>query len=209
MGGSGRTFRWSAALALIALIAFGAQSADAGISAAGPYQYLPGGASGKKRVSVKTKCPAGTHLLSVSAFNVNGDYGETAVTSLYPGDGRDNGRAPDDFAVARMDNLTDTSKTLFIRAICAAGSYTYRAERFKVPGKQQAFGSVQCPDDADVVGGGVLAEGGYRSQYVNSTRPIDDDDVGGTADDGWQAYVDNTDKEKRAATVYAICVTPP
>ncbi len=62
---------------------------------------------------------------------------------------------------------------------------------------QQNFGSVACPANTRVSGGGVYGAGG-TSQSINSSYPTG----GGT---GWGAFMNNTSTTNSSFTVYAIC----
>jgi len=72
------------------------------------------------------------------------------------------------------------------------------------PGQQDIIAK-QCPKGKRVLGGGVFGSGGYDKQQINSTRPLDADDLNGLHEDGWEAYMDNQTSSPLAVKVHAIC----
>jgi hypothetical protein len=66
---------------------------------------------------------------------------------------------------------------------------------------------VACPDGRDVLSGGALAGGPFRSQRLVSTAPFDSDDPGSKPDDGWRVSVDNLQSIRRKIKAYAICTS--
>jgi hypothetical protein len=68
---------------------------------------------------------------------------------------------------------------------------------FTNPAGSQTFGSVSCPANTRVSGGGVFGAGGTQ-QHVNSSFPA-------SLGTGWDAWMNNTSTAASSFTVYAIC----
>jgi hypothetical protein len=66
-------------------------------------------------------------------------------------------------------------------------------------GQTQDSQTVSCDSGLAVVGGGVLAQGIYGEQNINSSYP--------SSSTAWTAYVDNFATTPRSFTVYVICAS--
>jgi hypothetical protein len=85
-------------------------------------------------------------------------------------------------------------------------SLTYVARDFgPFPAHAQYPGEASCGSNLHVVGGGVLTDGGYAEQAVNSSYPSNGDGSHNEGTTGWAAYVDNLSSSEQGFTVYAIC----
>jgi len=85
-------------------------------------------------------------------------------------------------------------------------SLTYVARDYgPFPAHSQYAGEAACGSNLHVVGGGVLTDGGYAEQAVNSSFPSSGDGSGNEGTAGWIAAVDNLSSSTRGFTVYAIC----
>jgi hypothetical protein len=76
-----------------------------------------------------------------------------------------------------------------------------------VPAHTQYAGEAACGSNLHVVGGGVLTDGGYAEQAVNSSYPSSGDGSGNEGTTGWIAAVDNLSSSTQGFTVYAICAS--
>lgn len=85
-------------------------------------------------------------------------------------------------------------------------SLSYVAQDYgPFPAHAQYAGEATCGSNLHVVGGGVLTDGGYGEQAVNSSYPSSGDGSGNEGTTGWVAAVDNLSSSTRGFTVYAIC----
>jgi hypothetical protein len=85
-------------------------------------------------------------------------------------------------------------------------SLTYvSADYGPFPAHAQYGGEAVCAGTLHAVGGGVLSEGDYGQQSVNSSYPSTGDSSGDEGTKGWTVYVDNTSTGPLGFTVYAIC----
>src|SRR4051794_17871873 len=73
------------------------------------------------------------------------------------------------------------------------------------PAHSQYGGEVVCSQGEHAVGGGVLSDGDYAQQVVDSTYPSDGTGSTDPGTRGWTAYVDNTSSTTLGFTVYAVC----
>jgi hypothetical protein len=86
---------------------------------AGSYQYVQkqrtvkAGDQGQARVP----CPAATRLTS-GGFNSTGNPAHVALSSMFPSDGSDPDRRPDDVWVARIEDFGGADRTLTAHAVC-------------------------------------------------------------------------------------------
>jgi hypothetical protein len=72
------------------------------------------------------------------------------------------------------------------------------------PGEQDFAGAV-CPSDRPhAVGGGVVSEGDFGTQHVNSSFPVDYTQTG-AFENGWGAFVDNISPDDYLIHAYVIC----
>jgi hypothetical protein len=84
----------------------------------------------------------------------------------------------------------------------------YNSQAFSSTVNAQVFGSVPCDAGLRAVGGGVLSQGLYGQQLVNSSFPSNGSTTspaGGTT--GWTVYVDSYNGVTPQFTVYVVCAT--
>jgi hypothetical protein len=67
--------------------------------------------------AARVRCPKGTKLAG-GGFRVGGTTSLVALNSMYPRDGADPGRKPDDVWVARIEDLGSVDRTLIAHAVC-------------------------------------------------------------------------------------------
>jgi hypothetical protein len=85
-------------------------------------------------------------------------------------------------------------------------SLSYVAQDFgPFPAHTQYAGEAACGSNLHVVGGGVLTNGAYGEQAVNSSYPSSGNGSGNEGTTGWIAAVDNLSSSTQGFTVYAIC----
>jgi hypothetical protein len=84
----------------------------------------------------------------------------------------------------------------------------YNSQAFSSTANAQVFGSVPCDAGLRAVGGGVLSQGLYTQQLVNSSFPSNGSltsPAAGTT--GWTVYVDSYNGVTPGFTVYVVCAT--
>lgn len=87
-------------------------------------------------------------------------------------------------------------------------SLSYVAQDYgPFPAHSQYAGEAACGSNLHVVGGGVLTDGGYGEQAVNSSFPSNGNGSGDEGTTGWVAAVDNLSSTTQGFTVYAICAS--
>jgi hypothetical protein len=96
------------------------QYADAtAICGEGDYEYVKASnsVSAGDQGGARVHCPGGTQLAG-GGFAVTGATSTVALSSMFPRDGADPDRAPDDVWVARIDDLGGVDRTLIAYAVC-------------------------------------------------------------------------------------------
>jgi hypothetical protein len=73
------------------------------------------------------------------------------------------------------------------------------------PAHSQYGGEVVCNSGEHAVGGGVLSDGGYAQQMIDSMYPSDGTGSNDPGTRGWTAYVNNTSSTTLGFRVYAVC----
>jgi hypothetical protein len=99
---------------------------------------------------------------------------------------------------------------LRVYAVCTTGmDLTWRHEYQEIEGGPASVDvSADCPSGTHVTGGGVLVELGSNTQaaasWINTSRPLDDNDPGHVPDDGWTASA-QVAAGADGASAYAVC----
>ena len=136
--------------------------------------------------------------------------GRAYNVSVYPVDQSPGAPAPDsthqvaDILFPADDNDVQMGEI----TVCAsnAGDVTYRSRTVEYARRACTSARVSCPDETQVVSGGVFAEGTQeQSGMMVSSAPFDGRDPGRKPDDGWSATADNLKRTNRELQVHAIC----
>jgi hypothetical protein len=151
----------------------------------------------QRRGAVTATCPGKRHLYGGGVDAGPGYSGR--IASSFPIDSKDPGNAPDDGWKSKVDN-TKPSGRLGVTgwATCGRVATAYRSAEFTVSGGNRGGGTVTCPGELHVVGGGHRVGGGFGATATSTSIPFDTT--------GWTAAID-TD-QARTLEVHTICGDP-
>jgi hypothetical protein len=85
----------------------------------GNYEYVKatGTVSAGGQGGDRVRCPGGAQVAS-GGFAATGSSSHLALSSMYPRDGGDADKAPDDVWVVRVDDLSGADRALNVHAVC-------------------------------------------------------------------------------------------
>jgi len=132
--------------------------------------------------------------------------------SIAPEDQVSPSPAPDSTRQVAENLFTfDNDLTMGESTTCAtnAGPVAYVSSKRRASKRSRTALRASCKGSKNVVSGGAVAGGPFRSQRLVAGVPFDSKDPGSKPDDGWRVVVDNLSAKRRAVQAYAICATAP
>ena len=184
----------SAAAVGICLAIAGSSVAAGSVDTVGKLRYVRHAFQTKpsqEYLTVKAKCPRGTHVTGGGEVN-DGGFGELNIVHTYPVDRGDPGSSPDDGWAVLLHNQGSHSGK--VHAICTKRKVRYATETFQIAtGAQNEF-DLPCPAGTKVLSGGTR---GPRTVIENSLFPVSDFE--------WGGYVENHSATDKSFTQTAVC----